>query len=249
MTWPSAGTLSNANLDQGTDKPHLARPDLNALLLMVQAILAEAPAGSALLTNQDEGAGNGLDADTVDGEHASAFANAAHNHAASNITSGEISVVRGGTGRAALQHHGVLTGGTGDTQPIVALNPGTSGQVLTANGTSAFPSFQNLPTFPTITVQSTDFMNTSFGISSTPAVYTVDTGFGTNAFQWGISGGNLVGSSYCLVGLANSTGRQTIQAGTTTTIPTVVGTPATGHVNFALTGSPHTFYFWARKNL
>jgi len=37
---------------------------------MVQNILAEAPAGSALLTNQDEGTGNGLDADTVDGEHA-----------------------------------------------------------------------------------------------------------------------------------------------------------------------------------
>jgi len=245
MTWPS-DTLSNANLDQGTDKPHLARPDLNALLLMVQNILAEAPAGSLLLTNQDEGAGNGLDADTVDGLQATAFSPLGHTHDAAVITTGAIPMAHGGTGRASITEHTVLivSGGI-----VVGATPSTSGRVLTSNGTSADPTFQDLPTFPTITVQATDFMNTSFGISSTPAVYTVDTGFGTNAFQWGISGGNLVGSSYCLVGLANSTGRQTIQAGTTTTIPTVVGTPATGHVNFALTGSPQTFYFWARKNL
>jgi len=36
--------------------------------------------GSRVLTTSDEGSGNGLDADTVDGSHASAFATAVHTH-------------------------------------------------------------------------------------------------------------------------------------------------------------------------
>jgi hypothetical protein len=37
-------------------------------------------------TGNNDGAGSGLDADTVDGEHASAFADASHNHAPGDIT-------------------------------------------------------------------------------------------------------------------------------------------------------------------
>jgi hypothetical protein len=40
---------------------------------------------SPVLTQADEGAGNGLDADTVDGEQAAAFADAAHNHTGDNL--------------------------------------------------------------------------------------------------------------------------------------------------------------------
>lgn len=42
--------------------------------------------GAEILTTADEGSGNGLDADTVDGQHASAFATSGHTHVSSNIT-------------------------------------------------------------------------------------------------------------------------------------------------------------------
>lgn len=41
--------------------------------------------GNAVLTTADEGTGNGLDADTVDGQHASAFATSGHNHDAAYV--------------------------------------------------------------------------------------------------------------------------------------------------------------------
>ena len=40
---------------------------------------------SPVLTQADEGAGNGLNADTVDGEHATDFADAAHNHTGDSL--------------------------------------------------------------------------------------------------------------------------------------------------------------------
>lgn len=45
--------------------------------------------GNRILTVADEGAGNGLDADTVDGQHASAFAVSAHNHDAAYVNEGD----------------------------------------------------------------------------------------------------------------------------------------------------------------
>jgi hypothetical protein len=53
-----------------------------------------------VLTQADEGSGNGIDADTLDGQHASAFqaagsyAAASHTHAATDITSGTLSTDR-----------------------------------------------------------------------------------------------------------------------------------------------------------
>jgi len=44
------------------------------------------------------GSGNSLDADTVDGSHASSFAASSHEHAASAVTSGQLALARGGTG-------------------------------------------------------------------------------------------------------------------------------------------------------
>lgn len=52
----------------------------------------------------DEGSGSGLDADTVDGSHASAFASSSHNHSASDITSGTLAVGRGGTGQTTMDN-------------------------------------------------------------------------------------------------------------------------------------------------
>jgi hypothetical protein len=70
----------------------------------VAAILA------ALLTV--DGTGSGLDADTVDGSHASAFAAASHAHSAADVTSGTLAVARGGTGvtsQAAITRANTLT--------------------------------------------------------------------------------------------------------------------------------------------
>lgn len=51
MTWPN-DDLTNAALDAGTDDPSLARAELNALLLKVQAILAEVVAGNTIAQNE-----------------------------------------------------------------------------------------------------------------------------------------------------------------------------------------------------
>jgi len=51
-----------------------------------------------LLWNQDnDGSGSGLDSDTVDGEHASAFAQASHTHTGDDIISAVANAVRAGT--------------------------------------------------------------------------------------------------------------------------------------------------------
>lgn len=47
-------------------------------------------AGSTVLTEAQEGSGNGIDADTVDGQHAAAFAAASHAHSAADLTSGTV---------------------------------------------------------------------------------------------------------------------------------------------------------------
>jgi len=70
MTWPT-DDLTNTQLDGGTDDPSLARTQLNALLLKVQAILAEVTAGAKVWHSANDGTGSGLDADTLDGKHLS----------------------------------------------------------------------------------------------------------------------------------------------------------------------------------
>lgn len=55
-----------------------------------------------------------LNADQLDGQHASAFAAASHNHAASDIISGTLAVARGGTGKSSYVAGGILyASGTG----------------------------------------------------------------------------------------------------------------------------------------
>jgi len=50
-------------------------------------------------TAGNDGPSSGLNADLLDGEHASAFADAVHIHSAADITSGTLAIARGGTGQ------------------------------------------------------------------------------------------------------------------------------------------------------
>lgn len=61
-----------------------------------------------------------------------------------SYTAQTLSVAKGGTGRKSLTVHGVLIGATAGAVNVTSA--GTAGQVLTSNGASVDPSFQNLPT-------------------------------------------------------------------------------------------------------
>jgi hypothetical protein len=54
--------------------------------------------------------------------------------AASQITSGNLSVANGGTGNTSLTANAVLIGS--GTNPVTTVTPGTTGNVLTSNGTN-----------------------------------------------------------------------------------------------------------------
>ena len=60
-----------------------------------------------------------------------------------NLTSsGTVGVANGGTGFASDTAYEILAGGTTSTAPFQQVGIGTSGQVLTSNGTGSLPSFQ-----------------------------------------------------------------------------------------------------------
>jgi microcystin-dependent protein len=68
--------------------------------------------------------------------------------ASSNI-SGTISVANGGTGLNAITPYAPVFGGTTTSSPLQSASSlGTSGQVLTSNGSSQLPSFQSIPSSP-----------------------------------------------------------------------------------------------------
>jgi hypothetical protein len=113
--------------------------------------------GNAIWHTGNDGSGSGLDADTVDGSHASAFALASHVHSAADITTGTLAVARGGTGTttstgtgsvvlsASPTLSGTITGGTfsgthsGDGSAVTNLNASnlSAGTVPSARITSA----------------------------------------------------------------------------------------------------------------
>jgi hypothetical protein len=68
----------------------------------------------------NDGSGSGLDADTVDGLQATAFAAASHTHSAADITSGTLAVARGGTG---------VTTSTGTGNNVLSASPTLSGTI------------------------------------------------------------------------------------------------------------------------
>ena len=57
-----------------------------------------------------------------------------------------LKVSEGGTGVNSNTSYGVLCGGTTSTSAIQSIaSVGTAGQILTSNGASALPSFQDFP--------------------------------------------------------------------------------------------------------
>lgn len=114
MAWPT-DDINLTNTDQGTDSPALARTDINITQQRLKEVIA----------------GRGT-ADGVCELDASALV------PLSRLPT--VTVPYGGTGRTSLTANGVLVGaGTG---AINVVAPGTSGYVLTSNGTGADPTYQ-----------------------------------------------------------------------------------------------------------
>lgn len=76
--------------------------------LMDRAGIGRLSAGSKTLSLPDDWTTN-INADKLDGQHASEFAAASHNHSATNITSGTLEVARGGTGVTTAAAIGLLS--------------------------------------------------------------------------------------------------------------------------------------------
>ena len=65
-----------------------------------------------------------------------------------------VSVSNGGTGASSFTAYTPICGGTTSTSALQSVaSVGTAGQVLTSNGSSALPSFQNAPASPGIVIQ------------------------------------------------------------------------------------------------
>ncbi len=79
------------------------------------------------------------------------------NHCA--LISSPVSVSSGGFGTASYTARAILCAGATATSPLQSVGPGTSGQLLISNGTSALPSFQNNPA-------SCIYLTTQTGINS-----------------------------------------------------------------------------------
>lgn len=143
------------------------------------------------------GSGNGLDADTVDGQHASAFAAAAHNHDASAITSGTFANARIAASNVT-QHQASLTIATGQLSGTLA-----DGTVAASNVTQhaaavlANAALTGTPTAPTQGVG-----NNSTAVATTAFVMSQSLG---NGQSWS---GDLAGITRGLnTNYTNSTGR------------------------------------------
>lgn len=89
--------------------------------------------GNTVWSSGNDGAGSGLDADVLDGLDSSYYLNSA-NHV------GVIPTSRGGTGTTTLTQGGIVFGAT--TTAMNSTAAGTSGYLLSANGTSA-PGWMN----------------------------------------------------------------------------------------------------------
>ncbi|HEV2681719.1 MAG TPA: hypothetical protein VGV14_14535, partial [Rhodanobacter sp.] len=118
---------------------------VKTLLAKASALAFVTALGIRGAASYDSGAGNGLDADLLDGQHGAyyrsyanltdvpgTFTPSAHTHSAADITSGTLAIVRGGTGAGSFTAGNYLVGnGTG------ALAEKTPAQVLTNIGAAA----------------------------------------------------------------------------------------------------------------
>lgn len=132
------------------------------------ATTSQVPTGAALTKTDDTNVTL-----TLGGSPATALVNAA------SLTlgwTGQLSVPRGGTGLASATAYAVLCGGTSSTgafQSVASL--GTSGQILTSNGASSLPSFQDSTSgFPSGTIM-------LFAQTSAPTGWTKNTTTNNNS--------------------------------------------------------------------
>ena len=123
MTWPT-DTLTKVHMDQDSDSPLLMRGELVALLDVVKLMLAEVTAAATVYHSGNSGAGNGQNADLLDGQHGSFY------QSASNINAGTLALARLATGFKSALDADLLDGQHGSYYRNAAnLNAGT---ILTA---------------------------------------------------------------------------------------------------------------------
>jgi hypothetical protein len=98
---------------------------------------------------------------------------------------GTLGVANGGTGDTSFTPYSVITGGTTSTGTLQNISGvGTTGQVLTSNGTSALPSWQTISSPSSFTPNSVINLSDDFISASGP----VSSGFGS---QLGWDGSNI----------------------------------------------------------
>lgn len=144
LTAGGTSTLSNKTIALGSNT-------VSGTIAEFQTAVTDA----TLLTTADEGSGNGIDADTVDGSHASDFASASHTHAAGDVASGTFADARIAASNVT-QHQASITGlgtiasGTWQGTSIAVSYGGTGtssltdGGVLLGSGTGAITAMSVL---------------------------------------------------------------------------------------------------------
>lgn len=83
------------------------------------------------------------------------FANALHYHSTAHLTSGTLSVERGGTGKSSLTANAILLGGETATGALQQMSLGTARQVLASGGASAIPQWLNADEYERFSVGGT----------------------------------------------------------------------------------------------
>jgi len=101
--------------------------------------------GSRILTVADEGTGNGLDADTVDGSHASAFSLASHTHTLADITDDGALAALNTVGTAQIDNNAVTLAKVADiaTARIMGRVTAATGDPEALTGTQATTLLDN----------------------------------------------------------------------------------------------------------
>lgn len=93
-----ATRVSSAMIDQWVAGTGLTGGNGTALSVVASEIAGTNLSGAGAILSVVDGPGSGLDADTVDGAHSTAFAAAVHAHAGTDVTSGKIANARLNTG-------------------------------------------------------------------------------------------------------------------------------------------------------
>lgn len=178
-SYGAPNTTINVTMDSGNIPATLSAVYLSILSYTnhaVPEVITAAQILAKLLTV--DGAGSGLDADTLDGSSSAAFAAASHNHAASETTSGTFADARIAQSNVT-QHQAALSIGGGQvssavanaTNATTATNSTQLGGVAAASyALLASPALTGTPTAPSASVgtNTTAIATTAFVQDSTP---------------------------------------------------------------------------------